>query len=75
MPTLHVNGVRILEEDDGTVDDFLARNVRMAHFEALDSSQWYLTIELASGAIWQLSFGAQNPRAKGYARVDLVRDA
>lgn len=74
MPTLHIDGVRIVEDDNGTVDDFSAKNAQLVHFEALGNAQWYLTVELVNGEIWQLHFGAKNARAKGYARVDLVRE-
>jgi len=57
---------------DGKLDDFMARDVEMVHFEALDECAWYATVVLASGEIWQLNFGARNERAKGYARADWV---
>lgn len=62
----------ISSDPDGTLDEFVARDVRTVHFEALDQSQWYLTVELASGDIWQLKFGACNDRAKGYAFAEQV---
>jgi hypothetical protein len=64
---------RIGLDDDGTLDDFAASDVKGVHFEALDQSQWYLTVELNDGAIWQLNFGACNDRAKGYAFAEQVR--
>jgi hypothetical protein len=63
---------RISLDDDGTLDDFAAVGVKLVHFEALDQSQWYLTVELHDGAIWQLKFGACNDRAKGYAFAEQV---
>jgi hypothetical protein len=63
---------RVGLDDDGTLDDFMAQDVKMVHFEALDQSQWYLTVELASGEVWQLKFGACNDRAKGYAFAEQV---
>jgi hypothetical protein len=65
---------RISLDDDGTLDDFAAVGVELVHFEALDQSQWYLTVELKDGAIWQLKFGARNDRAKGYAFAEQVKD-
>lgn len=50
---------RIGLDDDGTLDDFAASDVKLVHFEALDQSQWYLTVELNDGALWQLKFGAR----------------
>lgn len=51
----------------------MARDVAMVHFEALDDAAWYLTVELADGQVWQLHFGARNPRARGYARAEQVQ--
>lgn len=59
---------RIQVDPDGTLDDFMATDVKMVHFEALDQSQWYLTVELGDGRVWRLDFGARNSSAKGYAR-------
>jgi hypothetical protein len=64
---------RISLDADGTLDDFAAVGVKLLHFEALDQSQWYLTVELNDGAIWQLKFGARNDRAKGYAFAEQVQ--
>jgi hypothetical protein len=61
---------RINLDQDGTLDDFYATNIQYLHFEALDDAQWYATIQLDSGEIFQLHFGAKNPSAKGYARVE-----
>jgi hypothetical protein len=63
-------GVRVNRDDDGTVDEFFARDVRMVRFKALDQSQWYVTLELANGDIWQAHFGASHPDAKGYAFIE-----
>lgn len=59
---------RIQLDDDGTLDDFRATDVKLVHFEAIGESQWYLTVELNDGRVWQLDFGARNSSAKGYAR-------
>lgn len=63
---------RVGLDDDGTLDDFAAREVELIHFEALGQSQWYATIVLKNGDTWQLNFGATNPNAKGYARAEQV---
>ena len=63
---------RISLDSDGTLDDFMANDVKMVHFEALDESRWYATVELTDGQVWQLNFGAQNPRSYGYARAEAV---
>jgi hypothetical protein len=63
-------GVRVNRDDDGTVNEFFARDVRLVHFKALDQSQWHITLELANGDIWQAHFGASHPQAKGYAFIE-----
>ncbi|RFZ11206.1 hypothetical protein DSM43518_02046 [Mycobacterium marinum] len=63
---------RIGLDKDGTLDDFCATNVELVHFEALDNSDWYATIKLSDGQVWQLNFGACNQRALGYARAERV---
>lgn len=64
---------RVSLDEDGTLDDFAATGVETVHFEALDDAQWYATVVLANGEVWQLDFGAHNPRAKGYARAERVQ--
>ncbi|AAN12495.1 hypothetical protein PBI_CHE8_97 [Mycobacterium phage Che8] len=64
---------RIQLDDDGTLDDFYAEDIKSVHFEAIDQSAWYATLHLADGRIWQLNFGAQNRRARGYAQAERVR--
>lgn len=66
---------RIKLDPDDTLYDFMATDVKMVHFEALDQSRWYATVELADGRIWQLHFGAENPRAHGYARAEQITEA
>ncbi|MCV7100060.1 hypothetical protein [Mycobacterium palustre] len=66
---------RIGLDEDGTLDDFAATNVESVHFEALDDTAWYASITLRGGREWQLNFGAHNPRARGYARAEQVRQA
>ena len=63
---------RITVDPDG-LDDFYATDVTMVHFEALDQSRWYATIELADGRIFQLYFGATNPKAGGYADIEQIQ--
>lgn len=64
---------RVSLDEDGTLDDFAATGVETVHFEALDDAQWYATIKLTGGEVWQLNFGARNPSAKGYARAERVQ--
>lgn len=64
---------RVSLDEDGTLDDFAAADVKLVHFEALDDAQWYATVVLANGEMWQLDFGARNPQAKGYARAERVQ--
>lgn len=64
------SGVRVNRDDDGTVNEFFARDVRLVHFKALDQSQWHITLELANGDVWQAHFGASHPEAKGYAFIE-----
>jgi len=61
-----------IDEYGEQLDDFMATNVSMLHFEALDAAQWYLTVELINGQVWQLHFGAKNPKAHGYARAERI---
>ncbi|WP_283612360.1 hypothetical protein [Mycolicibacterium poriferae] len=63
---------RVVDDANGHLDDFLARDVRMVHFEATDESAWYATIELAGGAVWQLHFGADEPSRPGQSRAERV---
>lgn len=65
---------RITNDPDGTLDDFQATDVKMVHFEALDESRWYATVELNDGRVWQLNFGAVNPTARGYAFAELIEE-
>ncbi len=60
------------DEPSGPLDDFMATNVAMVHFEALDQSQWYATVQLDDGQVWQLKFGAKNDQAAGYAFTERV---
>lgn len=64
---------RIRLDADGTLDDFYAEDIRSVHFEAMDQSQWYLSVTLNDGQVWQLRFGARNDRAKGYAFTERVQ--
>jgi hypothetical protein len=59
-------------DEDGQLDEFRAEDVKLVHFEATDQSQWYLTVELTDGQVWQLKFGAKNDRAAGYAFAERV---
>lgn len=61
-----------IQEYQGVLDDFLATDVQSVHFEANDDSQWYATITMRGGEVWQLKFGAKNPAAKGYAFAEQV---
>lgn len=59
-------------DPDGTLDDFFAEGVESVHFEALDGARWYATITLQTRETWQLNFGAENHRAKGYAHAEQI---
>jgi hypothetical protein len=61
-----------IEEYEGQLDDFLASDVQAVHFEATDQSQWCATITMRDGGVWQLTFGAKNPNAKGHAHAEQV---
>lgn len=61
-----------VEEYEGNLDDFLASDVQGVHFEAIDQSRWSATVTMRDGEVWQLSFGAVNPNAKGYASAEKV---
>lgn len=64
---------RIVLDEDGTLDDFYATNVASLHVEAIDRAAWYANVHMADGRIWQLNFGAKNPRAHGFATEERVR--
>ena len=57
-------------DDDGTLDEIVARDVTGVHFEAMDDSAWWMLLELANGEQWHINIGAVNPNAKGYARAE-----
>lgn len=61
-----------IQEYDGELDDFLASDVQAVHFEATDQSQWYATVTMRDGPVWQLTFGAKNVNAKGFAHVEQI---
>lgn len=61
-----------IQDYDGQLDDFLACDVQAVHFEATDHNQWYATVSMRDGRVWQLKFGAKNPHAKGFARVERI---
>lgn len=63
---------RITLDDDGGLDDLLARDVSMVHFEATDTCEWYGTFQLRDGTVWQVFFGAKNSKAKGVTRVECL---
>lgn len=65
-------GPRVGLDDDGRLDDFMAEDVKMVHFEAIDESGWYATVTLTDGRVWQLNFGAQDTGAPGFARAEQV---
>ena len=52
------------------LDEFSARDVWLVHFQALDRSQWHITLELANGDVWQVRFGASHPQVEGYAAME-----
>jgi hypothetical protein len=58
--------------DDETLDDFMARDVKWVHFEALDECRWCANIKLANGQLWTLTFGSITGRARGYASAERV---
>lgn len=58
--------------DDETLDEFIARDVELVHFEALDDCRWYANIKLADGQLWTLNFGSVSGRARGYANAEQV---
>lgn len=65
-------GPRVGLDDDGRLDDFMAEDVKMVHFEAIDESGWYATVTLSDGQAWQLNFGAQDTETPGFARAEQV---
>lgn len=63
--------IRIGLNEDGSLDEFVARNVSV-HFEAMGESQfWILVRDGDSGLEYTINCGALNPRAHGYAMVEV----
>lgn len=58
--------------DDETLDEFIATDVRMVHFEALDDCRWYANVFMNDGQVWTLNFGSVTGRAKGFANAEQV---
>ena len=52
----------------GDLDEFFARGVHV-HLERMDRNEWWIGITLPDGRIIHLRFGAINPRAAFYLRV------
>lgn len=61
--------VRIKENDDGSLDEFVARDVDV-HFEAMEHNQWWIGITLSGGETVHINCGAVNPGAKGFATLE-----
>lgn len=62
--------MRILFNDDGSLDEFIAENASV-HFEQMDDCAWWMRVDLPNGDSWHVNVGAVNPRAKGYALAEL----
>lgn len=60
----------IRTDDDGRLDEFVARNVNV-HFEAMGEAQFWIGIhDPATGRSWMLNCGAVSNRATGYAMCE-----
>lgn len=71
MRLQQVTDPRIGLNDDGSLDEFVAFNPQMVHFEAMSDNEWWIGITLDDGTMWHIDCGAVNPRAKAYARAEM----
>jgi hypothetical protein len=60
------------DDDDETLDEFVAHDVKTVHLEAMGRASWWIGVELHDGRTWHINVGAHNDRAKAFAVVDQV---
>jgi hypothetical protein len=59
--------------DHPHLDEFVLHDVASVHFEAMGQAQWWMAIRMRDGREFDVNFGAVNPAAKGYARIEEER--
>jgi len=57
-----VSVIEIRTNDDGSIDEIIARDCTM-YIEQLSDNDWFLGIEAADGSYWQFWFGARNGKS------------
>lgn len=62
------------EPEHVTLDEIIAKDVSLLHVEAMDRSQWWMSISFNDGRMFHVNCGAVNPRAKGYAFHEQVAE-
>jgi hypothetical protein len=69
--------ISILEATDCTcrsphphLDEFVLYDVATVHFEAMNDAQFWMSLTMADGRVFDVNFGALNPNARGYARIE-----
>lgn len=55
--------IEIRRNDDGSIDEICAGNLRSLHIEQMSNDGWYMGIEADDGSYWQFWFGAKNRRS------------
>lgn len=61
---------RIRENEDGTLDEFVSTNVESVHFEAMNTNQWWVGVQLDDGRYFHIRCGAKNTRAAAYCFIE-----
>jgi hypothetical protein len=56
-----------IREQEGELDEVVARNIAGFHLERMDECQWWMCLRLHDGSEVRVNIGAVNPRAKGWA--------
>lgn len=65
--------IRYAEMPEGReFDEFIARDVKSVHVEAMGSVSWWIGVELHDGRMWHINLGAVNDRAKAFAVCEEV---
>jgi hypothetical protein len=52
------------------LDEFVLYDVASVHFEAMGQAQFWMAIRMKDGREFDVNFGAVNPNARGYARIE-----
>lgn len=55
--------VEIRPNDDGSIDEIVAKNVATLHIEQMSADGWFMGLDMADGSYWQFWLGARNNRS------------